>query len=500
MSKDNPYGVSEHKTGADKGVVTRDKSEYIHDKFADDVGQSELVSQGTPVSPAVSLSSDVFTDVSTDTIITEDIPSSYCFSPEMPVSPTTDDVVGDTEQMHGDKDYVSYLDNTASFHSTASVTDDTIKPVTEPTISLDKVKSNKSRFFRESKTSSDYISIPNRATAYADVTTADSQLQTKGFAGIEYATPLVDTLREDDTGGEALADLYLLGDETYKTVKRIQASNKKVIQAQTQKAAAQIASQSATQTVAAQGAKQGGKKAGQAVSKAIPPVVWLWIFIGVVVSLVLFMFFGLSSMVASEVVFDMGENTELVLSDPETKNNLDIVAWCKWTAENKHGYVYGAFGQMCTMEYLDQQEARYPGEDEAGGAMRIAGEQWIGKPVYDCIGLIKAYMWFDPETEYITYQSNGFIDCGANSIWDEVKVGESGAIGTIPEMPGVAVWMNGHIGIYIGNGEVIEAQGTETGVVKTKLENGAWTHWLYVPHLEYIQPPTEPTTTTAESE
>lgn len=43
--------------------------------------------------------------------------------------------------------------------------------------------------------------------------------------------------------------------------------------------------------------------------------------------------------------------------------------------------------------------------------------------------------------------SNGFTDCGANSIWNNVT--ESGPISSMPETPGLAVWMDGHIGVYI---------------------------------------------------
>lgn len=47
------------------------------------------------------------------------------------------------------------------------------------------------------------------------------------------------------------------------------------------------------------------------------------------------------------------------------------------------------------------------------------------------------------------------------------------------------MWKAGHIGVYIGNGEVIEAMGTKYGVVKTQLEGRGWTHWLEVPGIEY---------------
>ena len=46
-------------------------------------------------------------------------------------------------------------------------------------------------------------------------------------------------------------------------------------------------------------------------------------------------------------------------------------------------------------------------------------------------------------------------------------------------------WHDGHIGVYIGNGEVVEAMGTRYGVVKTKLEGARWTHWLKIPYISY---------------
>ena len=62
---------------------------------------------------------------------------------------------------------------------------------------------------------------------------------------------------------------------------------------------------------------------------------------------------------------------------------------------------------------------------------------------------------------------------------------ESGPISTIPEIPGLAVWHDGHIGVYIGSGEVIEAMGTNYGVVKTQLASRGFTHWLKVAYINY---------------
>ena len=52
--------------------------------------------------------------------------------------------------------------------------------------------------------------------------------------------------------------------------------------------------------------------------------------------------------------------------------------------------------------------------------MRQVGEKWLGKRVCDCIGLIKSYAWYNADSGEIVAGSNGFTDCGANSIWNNV--------------------------------------------------------------------------------
>ena len=74
-------------------------------------------------------------------------------------------------------------------------------------------------------------------------------------------------------------------------------------------------------------------------------------------------------------------------------------------------------------------------------------------------------------------------DLSANQMYHAAQV--SGSIDTIPEIPGLAVWRDGHISVYIGDGYVIEAMGTRYGVVKTKLSERGFTHWLEIPYIDY---------------
>ena len=90
----------------------------------------------------------------------------------------------------------------------------------------------------------------------------------------------------------------------------------------------------------------------------------------------------------------------------------------------------------------------------------------------------------------IRYQSNGFRDVGADGMFRSAVI--FGEISSIPDTPGLAVCMSGHIGIYIGNGEVIEAKSNHDGVVKTQLSEGSWTYWMQLPGITYLTGGTHP--------
>ena len=62
-----------------------------------------------------------------------------------------------------------------------------------------------------------------------------------------------------------------------------------------------------------------------------------------------------------------------------------------------------------------------------------------------------------------------------------------GAIGTIPEIPGILVFLEGHVGVYIGDGYVIEAKGHKYGVVKTKLKERPWLYWGKCEWIDYTE-------------
>lgn len=169
-------------------------------------------------------------------------------------------------------------------------------------------------------------------------------------------------------------------------------------------------------------------------------------------------------------------------------------------------YVYGSFGNKLTTSFCNSKYKQYP---KINTATRTAKYKKLcdGKHYgFDCVGLIKSYYWGGyGKTKY-----NAKTDVSANGMYNRAKV--KGKISTMPEKEGLLVQMDGHIGIYIGNGYVIECTISTKcakqshglgGVCKTKLGNRKWLHWLECPYIDYTtkveeKPKEEPKTTTTK--
>ena len=168
-------------------------------------------------------------------------------------------------------------------------------------------------------------------------------------------------------------------------------------------------------------------------------------------------------------------------ANPTTKNATDLVTYAVHAWESGWGYVWGTYGNVLTESLLAYKVSQYP--DGVGNHENFIRAHWLGGRTTDCVGLIKGYSWLSPETMTIDYGTHGMPDIGANQMYYTAR--ESGPISTMPDIPGLPVWHEGHIGVYIGGGQVIEAMGTKNGVVKTELAKRNWTHWLKIPYINY---------------
>lgn len=157
-------------------------------------------------------------------------------------------------------------------------------------------------------------------------------------------------------------------------------------------------------------------------------------------------------------------------------------------------YWYGTCGYKCTEDLLQRKAKQYPSHYGASRMKKYRQAIADKKVCVDCIGILKAYFWTDGGQgilDYIngtgdfksTYASNGMPDKSANGFfsWLKKKGCKHGKIASIPDVPGLAVFMEGHVGVYIGGGYVVEARGFNYGVVKTRLKDRKWVDWSYLP-------------------
>ena len=141
-------------------------------------------------------------------------------------------------------------------------------------------------------------------------------------------------------------------------------------------------------------------------------------------------------------------------------------------------YWWGTFGQRADGALYAQKKKQYPGYYTAADFPNQYGQK-----VHDCVGLIKGYLWCD--TPDGTPRYNAAQDVAVEGLYR--KCSRKGDISTLPEVPGVCVFMSnmGHVGVYIGGGEVVEAMGHTYGVVKTRLAGRGWAYWGMPEWIEY---------------
>lgn len=166
----------------------------------------------------------------------------------------------------------------------------------------------------------------------------------------------------------------------------------------------------------------------------------------------------------------------------------------------KTKYMWGGILRPITKSYINALRNIYGNQSGTGyNAVRWADLQALAGQGYygcDCVGLIKSYYWSgkadggtgSPNNPYNKPENAKiYPDTNAGGMYAAAKV--KGKISTLPERPGVIVYCrtHPHVGVYIGNGWVIECTlGCRgDGVVKTKLSAFAWEYWFECPYIEY---------------
>lgn len=185
----------------------------------------------------------------------------------------------------------------------------------------------------------------------------------------------------------------------------------------------------------------------------------------------------------------------------KTMNNRQLVNQITGIFRNyKTVYMWGVFGAPVTQALITQKAKQYPKfytVKRQSELMKLIGKGYFG---FDCVNIIKAILWGwngDPDKKYggATYTLNGVPDWDANKF---MAVCSDQSLDFSHILPGEAVGMKGHIGIYIGDGKVAECTPSwANGVQITAclnigpiagLEGRKWTNHGRLPWVTYIVP------------
>lgn len=137
-------------------------------------------------------------------------------------------------------------------------------------------------------------------------------------------------------------------------------------------------------------------------------------------------------------------------------NNYKFVNELKNISKQKTLYVMGSFGSPLTpankIRYTNNHE--YNRQSSRFSMIKSASSDTFA---FDCVGLIKGVLWgWNGSNEVYggaKYASNGVPDINADTLIKQCK-NVSTDFSNIEI--GEAVWIPGHIGVYVGDGKVIE--------------------------------------------
>ena len=176
----------------------------------------------------------------------------------------------------------------------------------------------------------------------------------------------------------------------------------------------------------------------------------------------------------------------------------DLIAKFQYALNNNWGYILNTWHTQWTqslqnskVSYMkNKYGANWQNSDKAKNddsyTAAMYGAQWIGHWVTDCSGL---FYWAFKEL-------GGYMYHGSNTMWDKYctskgKLSKGKRTDGKELKPGTAVFVlkgtsnRSHVGLYIGNETVIEASGTKTGVITTKITNTKWCEWGELKGVSY---------------
>ena len=177
--------------------------------------------------------------------------------------------------------------------------------------------------------------------------------------------------------------------------------------------------------------------------------------------------------------------------NPPLKVNSFVSKLCDIATKEKTVYAWGMFGSTITKSSVQGKAKQYPYWYTDRKISTVFAPLYGSKPSvwgFDCVGLIKGVLWGWRGEDGKTYGgaiygSNGVPDLSADAtIRKCLNVGTDFSSISVGEF----LWMKGHCGVYIGNGQVVESSPKwKNGVQITALSARNWLKHGKLPYVEY---------------
>lgn len=175
-----------------------------------------------------------------------------------------------------------------------------------------------------------------------------------------------------------------------------------------------------------------------------------------------------------------------------TKTNIGLVNHAEYALSQKWKYGWGSYGQIATNALVDDLVKRYPDMNTQWKNYILSAINEKSR-LCDCYGLVKSYLWWTDNQSNPKYNSSQ--DRNTAGAYNAAKI--KGALATLPDIPGIILYMTGHVGVYIGNGRFIECAGGGKGMVAGEIKNkvivkgSKFTHWFEDTFITYEIPKSE---------
>lgn len=179
--------------------------------------------------------------------------------------------------------------------------------------------------------------------------------------------------------------------------------------------------------------------------------------------------------------------------------SADLVERFRFALENKWGYIWGTAGILWTearqKQKVDYMVSKYGASWKKNSDAKndhyynaaVYGSKWVGHNVSDCSGMfVWAYRQFGLGMSHIS--SNIYKSYCSNKGKLTADLKKTIRSGTAV-FTGKKAGDHPHVGLYVGNGKVIEASGTQAGVCMSNITDGKWTFYGELTAVEYSDEP-----------